>query len=127
MTPGDFGGIGLGGSWTFSGLRPSPSAGDGVGGSFLVSIIGLGVRTCVGDLFPGIGNENTLSKSSTDSLSAASWGACNGDRGVDLMEGDGATLLAGVGMLGCRNARSIPLVKFDRAANSHTCGGWINP
>jgi len=40
-----------------------------------------------------------------DSLSAASCGR-SGDRGAELMEGDGATLLAGVGILGCRNARS---------------------
>ena len=96
----------------FSGLRPNPSAGDGTGGSDLAvtSVIGLGVLTWVGDLFPGIGNEKTLSKSSTDSLSAASWGAWNVDRGAELMEGDGVTLLAGVGILGCRNARSMRLV-----------------
>lgn len=93
----------------FSGLRPNPNPSDGVGGGNAFpfpSVSGLGVLTCVGDLFPGIGNEKTLSKSVRDVLSPASMDARNGDRGPRLMEGDAATLLAGVGKLGCRKARS---------------------
>jgi hypothetical protein len=85
----------------FSGTRSSPSRGDGVGagragdragGSYFIA----GVPTRAGDRLPGMGKENTVSRSRTDSSpgdfgwSELDTDKCIGDRGAEWMErGDG--------------------------------------
>lgn len=99
----------------FSGTNSNPSRGDGVGagragdragGSYFIA----GVPRRAGDRLPGMGKENTVSRSRTDSSSGDFWlleldtVKCIGDRGAEWMEkGDGRcdpTLLAGVGTAG---------------------------
>lgn len=76
----------------FSGTKSNPSRGEGVGAGRAGdraggSYFNEGVLTRAGDRLPGMGNENTVSKSSTDSSSGDTWlldtGKYIGDRGAE--------------------------------------------